>query len=92
MSINIKDENELIEYLRNKKNIQNEKFKNFLNVKIKSMMNNHTIIKNMEKDIEEECIILDSIIELIEKKNKEIIQLKSYSIFDIQKYNSIVSI
>ena len=81
---NIKDENELIEYLRNKKNIQNEK--------IKSMMNNDNIIKNMEKEIEEECIILDSIIELIEKKNKEIVQLKSYSIFDIQKYNSIVSI
>jgi len=89
---NIKDENELIEYLRNKKNIQNEKFKNFLNKKIKSMMNNDNIIKNMEKEIEEECIILDSIIELIEKKNKEIVQLKSYSIFDIQKYNSIVSI
>jgi hypothetical protein len=89
---NIKDENELIEYLRNKKNIQNEKFKNFLNKKIKSMMNNHNIIKNMEKEIDEECIILDSIIELIEKKNKEIVQLKSYSIFDIQKYNSIVSI
>jgi hypothetical protein len=89
---NIKDENELIEYLRNKKNIQNEKFKNFLNEKIKSMMNNDNIIKNMEKEIEEECIILDSIIELIEKKNKEIVQLKSYSIFDIQKYNSIVSI
>ena len=81
---NIKDENDLIEYLRNKKNIQNEK--------IKSMMNNDNIIKNMEKEIEEECIILDSIIELIEKKNKEIVQLKSYSIFDIQKYNSIVSI
>ena len=89
---NIKDENDLIEYLRNKKNIQNEKFKNFLNKKIKSMMNNDNIIKNMEKEIEEECIILDSIIELIEKKNKEIVQLKSYSIFDIQKYNSIVSI
>lgn len=89
---NIKDENELIEYLRKKKNIQNEKFKTFLNVKIKSMMNNHNIIKNMEKEIDEECIILDSIIELIEKKNKEIVQLKSYSIFDIQKYNSIVSI
>ena len=55
-------------------------------------MNNDNIIKNMEKEIEEECIILDSIIELIEKKNKEIVQLKSYSIFDIQKYNSIVSI
>lgn len=81
---NIKDENDLIEYLKNKKNIQNEK--------IKSMMNNDNIIKNMEKEIEEECIILDSIIELIEKKNKEIVQLKSYSIFDIQKYNSIVSI
>lgn len=89
---NIKDENKLIEYLRNKKNIQNEKFKNFLNKKIKSMMNNDNIIKNMEKEIDEECIILDSIIELIEKKNKEIVQLKSYSIFDIQKYNSIVSI
>lgn len=89
---NIKDENDLIEYLKNKKNIQNEKFKNFLNKKIKSMMNNDNIIKNMEKEIEEECIILDSIIELIEKKNKEIVQLKSYSIFDIQKYNSIVSI
>jgi hypothetical protein len=41
--------------------------------------------------LEDECII-DSIIKLIEKKNKEIEQLKAYSIFDIIKYNSIVSV
>lgn len=48
-------------------------------------MSNDNIIKNiqkeMEKEIDDECIIIDSIIELIQNKNKEIEQLKSYSIY-----------
>jgi len=72
----IKDEESLIQFLIKKKSYYN-----------KSISSNDANIKI----IEEECI-LDSIISLIEKKNKEIEQLKSYSIFDIIKYNSIVSI
>jgi hypothetical protein len=72
----IKDEESLIQFLIKKKSNYN-----------KSISSNDTNIKI----VEEECI-LDSIISLIEKKNKEIEQLKSYSIFDIIKYNSIVSI
>jgi hypothetical protein len=72
----IKDEKSLIQFLIKKKSNYN-----------KSISSNDTNIKM----VEEECI-LDSIISLIEKKNKEIEQLKSYSIFDIIKYNSIVSI
>ena len=85
----LKDENKLIEVLMNKKNSQNDKFKKFLNDKISTWM--HQIDKSKEFEEDDEYLI-DSIIKLIEKKNKEIEQLKSYSIFDINKYNSFVSV
>lgn len=92
---NMEDENKIIEMLINKKNNKNEKFKKILDDKIITWMNQidktNDINKEMEKEIDDECL-MNSIIELIEKKNKEIEKLKSSSRFDINKYKLFLSV
>ena len=77
---NSDNENELMEDLINKKNSQNEKYKIFLDDKIRTWISK--IDNNINKEIDNECLI----------ENKEIKKLKSYSHFDINKYKSFVSI